>query len=150
MATFPNWKPADLSSTVDAWDIMLKFYTYKDISIALKTYTLASRNGFAPSVGELAGIVYDFKNSKLNDSEAWGLVLKAMKNSSYGYAEEFQKLPEAVQRAVGTAENLKELALTENINLQVESSNFKKTYRAEQSQLCLPQKIKDEIKMIGG
>ena len=37
-ATYPNYHPADLSSTVDAWHLMLEDYSYNQIAIALKAY----------------------------------------------------------------------------------------------------------------
>ena len=42
------------------------------------------------------------------------LVQRALRNSGYKSEEEFAKLPEACQRAVGTAANLKEWALMDS------------------------------------
>ena len=37
--SFPNFKPSDLSETVDIWNMMLDEYTYNQIAGALKSYT---------------------------------------------------------------------------------------------------------------
>ena len=53
MASYPNWKPNDLSFTVDVWYMMLCDYTYNDVAKALKTYITTDTSGFAPSIGQL-------------------------------------------------------------------------------------------------
>lgn len=45
--------------------------------------------------------------------------------------EEYQKLPSAVQKAVGTHEQLRNWALDENFNEEVAKSNFLRAYRIE-------------------
>lgn len=37
-ASYPNYKPLDISMTVDAWQMMLEEYSYNEIALALKAY----------------------------------------------------------------------------------------------------------------
>jgi len=37
-ATYPNWHPSDLSSTVDAWHLMLEEYPFTKLAVASNAY----------------------------------------------------------------------------------------------------------------
>lgn len=52
-ATYPNFKPADLTFTVDAWAVMFEGYDYNRVEAALKDYITSDTSGFAPSIGQL-------------------------------------------------------------------------------------------------
>lgn len=128
--SYPNYKPNNISETVDVWTMMLEEYSYEQIAVSLKSYILSDTSGFAPSVGQLVAKVQDLSQpQELTELEAWSLVHKAIKNSSYESEEEFAKLPPLVQKAVGLPSNLREWALTENLNKEVVSSNFMRTYK---------------------
>lgn len=130
--SYPNYKPNDISETVDVWHMMLSEYTYEQISIALKAYILSDTSGFAPSIGQLVAKIQTLiKPQELNEMEAWALVSKAIRNSGYNSVEEFAKLPPLVQKAVGLPDQLMTWSLDENYNEQVVSSNFMRCYRTE-------------------
>lgn len=88
---------------------------------------------FAPSIGqvrEMMKTLLTAETPELTDQDAWALVSKACSNGLYGYREEFAKLPEEVQRAVGAPEQLREWARMDAETVQsVVASNFKKTFR---------------------
>lgn len=129
---YPNYKPNNLTETVDVWNMMLSDYTYEQISLALKAYILADTNGFAPSIGQLVDRVNTFSHpQELNELEAWSLVYKAIRNSGYNSEYEFSLLPDMVRKAVGTPNQLRTWAMDENFNEQVVSSHFVRCYRSE-------------------
>lgn len=129
--SYPNYKPNNLSEAVDVWQMMLSEYTYEQISVALKAYILSDTSGFAPSIGQLVGKIQSITEpQELNEMEAWALVYKAICNSTYNSIEEFAKLPPVVQKAVGLPSNLREWAMTENLNHEVVSSNFMRVYKS--------------------
>ena len=66
---------------------------------------------------------------KITDSQAWAMVRKALENGNYHSAEEFEKLPELVKKAVGSADQLRIWAGDTDYNESVISSNFKRAYR---------------------
>ena len=130
--SYPNYKPNNVSETVDVWNMMLSEYTYEQISVALKAYVLSDTSGFAPSIGQLvANIQTISRPQELSEMEAWALVSKAIRNSGYNSVEEFAKLPPLVQKAVGLPDQLRTWAIDENYNEQVVSSNFMRCYRNE-------------------
>ena len=147
---YPNYKPNNLSETVDVWKMMLEDYSYQEISIALKAYITTDINGFAPSVGQLIAKIQKVSQpQELNEMAAWGLVSKALRNGTYGAAEEFEKLPPLVQKAVGMPDNLRNWAQSDYESIEtVIQSNFIKTYRAVVSRSDEINRMPNEIKAL--
>ena len=148
--SYPNYKPNNISETVDVWQMMLSDYDYNLVAMALRAYILSDTSGFAPSIGQLVGKIQAItKPEELNEMEAWSLVSKAIRNSGYNSVEEFAKLPPLVQKAVGLPDQLMTWALDENYNEQVVSSNFMRCYRTELARheelSKMPAEIKDLI-----
>ena len=146
--SFPNFKPSDLSETVDIWNMMLEEYTYNQIAGALKSYILADSTGFAPSIGQLIAKVKTIEEpAQLNESEAWGLVSKAIRNGYYGAVEEFSKLPPLVQKAVGIPDNLRNWSQTNLESVEtVIQSNFLRAYRVEAQRAAEISKMPSDVK----
>ena len=128
---YPNYKPSNLSETVDVWNMMLEEYSYSQISTALKTYVHSDTSGFAPSIGQLLDKLHAIQNpQELNEMEAWSLVSKALRNGYYGAVEEFNNLPPLVQKAVGSPDNLRNWSQTDTNSIEnVVQSNFMRSYR---------------------
>lgn len=147
--SYPNYKPMDLSETVDVWTMMLEEYTYEQISIALKAYVLSDTSGFAPSVGQLVAKVQTITQpQELNEMEAWALVSRAIRNSSYNSESEYAKLPPIVQNAVGMPSQLRQWAIDENYNEEVVMSQFMRTYRTEVARKTEFQKLPSEAQRL--
>lgn len=160
-SVFPNWKPtADLRFVVDTWCEYLSDYSYEQVLVALNAYVVTDTSGFAPSIGQLIGKLQTISNAntELNEMEAWALVSQALKNGYYGAEEEFAKLPEMVQKAVGTPANLRAWAHTDESSIEnVVQSNFMRTYRTVVKRENECAKLPDSLKlamnntlMIGG
>ena len=149
--SYPNYRPSDISETIDVWNMMLEEFSYQQVAVALKAYILTDTSGFAPSIGQLVGKMQMVSQpNELNEMEAWALVSQALKNGYYGAEEEFAKLPELVQKAVGTPANLRAWAHTDEQSIEnVVQSNFMRTYRTvvkrENECAKLPPSIKNLI-----
>lgn len=130
MMTYPNYKPAgDIDAVAATWADMLSEYTYSQVDRALKAYILSDKSGFAPSIGQIVDKIQIIDQPQyLNEMEAWALVSKALRNSTYHSVEEYSKLPPLVQKAIGLPDNLRTWAMEENMNVDVVSSNFKSAY----------------------
>lgn len=147
--SYPNYKPSDISETIDVWSMMLEEYPYNQIAMALKAYILTDTSGFAPSIGQLVNKLTS-SEPQLNEMEAWSLVSKAIRNGYYGAEEEFAKLPEVVQKAVGNPANLRAWSHTDESSIEnVVQSNFLRTYRVvvkrESEQCKLPDSLKNAM-----
>lgn len=160
-AAYPNFKPQDLRMTVDTWHMMLNEYSCTQVSIAVKAYIASDTSGFAPSIGQVVGLMKKIEEpEELNEMEAWGLVSRAIRNGYYGAEKEFEKLPSLVQKAVGTPGQLRNWSQSDIESLEsVVQSNFLRSYRNEvrkkQETARMPENIrklieKTEQKMLGG
>lgn len=147
---YPNYKPNNLSETVDVWQMMLDEYSYNQVSIALKAYVTSDTSGFAPSVGEIvAKIQLVSQPQELDGMAAWGLVSKALRNGTYGAVEEFNKLPPLVRQAVGIPDNLKNWATSDYQTIEtVIQSNFLRTYETIVKRANEINRMPDNIKSL--
>lgn len=147
---YPNYKPNNLSETVDVWQMMLDEYSYNQVSIALKAYVTSDTSGFAPSVGEIAAkIQLVSQPQELDGMAAWGLVSKALRNGTYGAVEEFNKLPPLVRQAVGIPDNLKNWATSDYQTIEtVIQSNFLRTYETIVKRANEINRMPDNIKSL--
>lgn len=161
MAAYPNFlnnkTRQDIEMTINVWNSMLEDYSYKEISLAIKM--CISQNGdFAPSIGKVIKYI-DMINSKdkneMTEVEAWGLVRKAISNSGYNSEREFNKLPRAIQKAIGNAEVLKNWSQETIDGIEkVIGSNFMRSYRAscdrQREYKALPTEVKNLLDSKGG
>lgn len=147
---YPNYKPNNLSETVDVWNMMLEEYSYSQISMALKTYVHSDTSGFAPSIGQLIGKIQTISQpQELDGMTAWGLVSKALRNGTYGAVEEFNKLPPLVRQAVGMPDNLKNWATSDYQTIEtVIQSNFLRTYETVVERANEIKRMPDNIKSL--
>ena len=147
---YPNFKPEDLSRTIDAWQVMLEEYSCEQVAAALKAYITSNTSGFAPSMGEIvAKIQLVSQPQELDGMTAWGLVSKALRNGTYGAVEEFKKLPPLVRQAVGMPDNLKNWATADYQTIEtVIQSNFLRTYETVVKRANEINRMPDSIKSL--
>lgn len=146
--SFRDIDQGKISAMVDAWHWVLADYDYKAMQVALKAYMQTDRSGFAPSPGQLIGMMSDISTAgDMSEMEAWSLVLKAIRNGSYGAAEEFDKLPPLVQKAVGSPQQIKEWATTEGEE-SVRQSNFLRSYRQLKDRESKEQRLSTDIRQV--
>lgn len=153
-AAYPNYKPPDKTITVNLWYRMLKDYTYQQVEAAVDAYIRTDKSGFAPSIGAVIDKIQMIfgLSDEINEMAAWNLVWKAVKSSGdYERAEKnFKDLPAAIQKTVRNPGQLREWALTHDINVEVVSSNFMRAYRVEASREKELKKLSpDLLKLIG-
>ena len=151
--TYPNYKPADITATVDTWTAILDSYQFEHIRAALHSYILSDTKGFAPTPGQLIDKI-PVKSFDMTEMEAWGMVNRALSNSSYHAKEEFDKLPLVVQKTLGRFEVLQEWAGMEIDTVQsVIQSNFIRNYRTvlqrEKERNKLPTRLREILEAAG-
>lgn len=136
IASYPNYKPENMQVTLNVWNKMLEEYDYKIVEAGLMAYIKTDKSGFAPSVGQLIDCIAKLAaQDDMTEMEAWTLVRNALADSTYHSQERFDELPENVQRAVGSASQLRAWATDMNFSEGVAQSNFIKTYRAVNAQI---------------
>lgn len=130
--TYEKFTEKDFAGMLDAWAFVFDEYSFEQIFLAFKAYATSNSSGFPPVPGQLISYTREQNPAKeMTSAEAWDLVYKGICRSGYNSEEEFAKLPELCQKAIGSAMNMKELALMDaNIVMSVEGSNFKRNYEA--------------------
>lgn len=118
--------------TVELWQKMFADESGEEVVAAAEAYVTTDRKGFPPVPGQIKELISVLRNQNgMSEQDAWEMVNNALRNSSYGSAEEFAKLPADVQRAVGSANMLRTWATIPYAELQtVIASNFKREYRS--------------------
>lgn len=143
VSIYPNWKPENLTDTVNAWHWALGDYPADAVKGALAIYVKTNNTGFAPSVSQLIGAMHAPKqNEQLTEGDAWYLVKQAIRDSGYHAQERFDELPPLVKRAVGGASMLRQWGMTDSDEVNtVIMSNFQRTYKA----LLSKQEFNDKV-----
>ena len=95
------------------------------------------------------------KEPELSEMDACSMVSKALRNGIYGAEEEFDKLPEVVQQAVGSPSMIRNWAQMECDAVEsVIQSNFMRSFRAkkkaQREMAALPADVKETFEQISG
>lgn len=142
---YPNWHIKEKALAVQMWTSLLADYPYQAISAALKSYILQGHE-FAPNPGQLVQLLPS--KDDLSGLDAWQMVRKALQNGIYGAETEYAKLPEIVQRAVGSPEQIRAWATAPEETVEtVMQSNFLRTFEAtkarQRNEKYMPEGIAD-------
>ena len=104
---------------------------YALVAAAVKSLIEGDEHGFPPHIGAVkAKLRLLAGGEEPTEAEVWNLVSKAIRNGLYGAKDEFDKLPPAAQRVVGSPEQLRSWAMMDSETVQsVVASNFQRSYR---------------------
>lgn len=121
-----------VNARIRLWARMFEADSYDDVSAAVMMHMAADTGRFMPPVGVIKDSLAKLRcPEEMTEQEAWACVSRALRNGLYGAAEEFQRLPEAVRRMVGSPAQLREWAMMDTDTLNsVVASNFQRSYRA--------------------
>lgn len=125
---YPNYNPISMDLAVVGWSSIFADVPYKAVQAALFSYTRDNEK-FPPTPGQIYSLLQNVTTTDPTEAEAWNMVLAAIKRSAYFAQDEFNNLPEDIQKAIGSPEYLRSLAIADDANWSVESSNFYKNYR---------------------
>lgn len=137
--------------TINLWTDMFSNDDASIVASAVKSLIDGDDKGFPPTIGQVKAKMRLLVGSdELTEAEAWNLVSKAVKNGLYGAVEEFEKLPPAVKRIVGSPSQLRDWASMDSDTLHsVVASNFQRSYKVvatrEKEIAALPDDVKKLI-----
>lgn len=139
----------DVEHVVNAWLPFFAEDSYETVDAALKAFIATDTKGFFPSIGQIKEMMRKMGSEDDSETQAWALVQKAVSNSLYHSQEEFQKLPFAVQKCVGSPKTLRAWAeMDEETFLSVVASNFMKSYRSRIEWMRDYEKLPDNVKKL--
>jgi hypothetical protein len=134
----------------DVWYELLKDLPYKQVNVAIQKYMVTER--FPPTIADIrtkAIEVIEKPADEMSELEAWHITRKAIRNSGYHAQEEFDKLPEVCQIAVGNPDNLKEWALMDSDQVEtVGQSHFIRNFRTAAKRITEDRKIPAHIRTL--
>lgn len=101
--------PATAKRVVDLWASLFADDSAALVGAAVRAFIVTDEKGFPPTPGQIKAKMRELSGTQdaLSAADAWTLVSKALKNSTWGAADEFAGLPPAVQRAVGNPDQLR-------------------------------------------
>lgn len=153
---FRGMSDTAMNAKINLWFMQFRDDDYKEVLAAVMAHIATDTNRFMPPVGVIKAKLVEIRQpDEMTEMEAWELVSKATRNSTYNSAEEFAKLPPVVQRLVGSHMQLKEWAAMDADTLQsVVASNFQRSYKvrakSEREYLALPSSVKTFMEGIAG
>ena len=145
----------EAEATISLWSSMFDEEPYDLVGAAVKAFISSDSKGFPPAIGQIKDMISKITQpEEMTEQEAWGCVSKALRNSAYGSAEEFAKLPHEVQSVVRDPSQLKEWALSPSEEVEtVIASNFMRSFRVKQKRnreyMALPTSVKQFMLQAG-
>lgn len=123
------------AAKVALWHDFFSEYPAAVVYAAAKSFMATDTKGFMPKVGQINEHIHRMKQTEdMTPAEAWGMVYKAICNSTYNAVEEFNKLPPACQKAVGDPQQLRDWSMMEEEVVQsVIGSNFQRSFQIRQT-----------------
>ncbi|NYB74844.1 hypothetical protein HZF24_11915 [Sedimentibacter hydroxybenzoicus DSM 7310] len=135
-AFYKDISKQEAENIVNLWAEMFAADDFNTVKAAVKAHIASDTKGFPPVIGQIKEKLNIITSpAQMTEQEAWSHVSRAIKNSAYHAAEEFDKLPEILKKVVGGPSQLKDWALTESKEAQtVIASNVMRSYRVELTQ----------------
>ena len=130
--------------SIEMWYALLKDLPYNLAAASLKSFMQTSNK--VPTPADIRnGVASLSQPEELNEMQAWSMVSKAIGRSGYHSQEEYDKLPEVIQRAVGTPRQLFVWSQTEDGVETVVQSQFIRSYRRELERKQYRQSLSPDI-----
>lgn len=145
--------PEEAAAAVALWQMMFAEDDAKLVSAAVKAFIATDTKGFPPVVGQIKDKLDKLRaeahGGELTPMEAWQLVRRAIGNSYYNAAAEFDKLPDTIRSVLGGPSALRDYALMdeETVN-SVISSNFQRSYSARAAHVVEMRKLPESVRTL--
>lgn len=146
---FKGMSKEDAEGRINLWTRLFADNDYQTVSKAVDSLICNREAAWTPSIGEVKA-----EMAKLNPAdrptpdEAWMMVRKACRNGLYNSQKEFNKLPPAVQSAVGGPWQIKEWANYSDEAMDRVCYTFKKNYKEAEETEIRNEKIPESVKGI--
>lgn len=151
---YKGFSKEDSKDAIDLWTTMFEDEDVFTVANAVKAHIAMDEKGFPPVIGQIKSKIQSLsRKSIVTEFEAWEKVKNAVRNSLYNSSEEYDKLPENIQRLIGSPLTLREWAMLDISEFDtVVQSNFMRSYRAkaehEKEYLAMPKSVKEFVKEI--
>ena len=151
-ACYPDrWKNVNERNMLKAWADQFEGCDPDLVQAAVKAYVATDGEGHVPGPGQIKAQMVKLQSLDMpTAAEVWNHIRKAISNSGYHSAEEFEKLTPVEQRLVGSPRQLFDWGQEDIDKLDtVVASNIQRAYRAEQERqsyvMALPQAVTERL-----
>lgn len=151
-AFYRNINRNEAEDTVRLWKDMFKHDEYALVAAAVKGLIESDNKGYPPHIGAVKEKLRLISGGdEMTEAEAWGIVAKALRNSTYGSKEEFEKFPPTIKRIVGSPNQLREWGSMDSETVHsVVASNFQRSYKAISQREREIAKLPPDVKALVG
>lgn len=128
-SVYGKYTDSDLENLLIAWRMCLADYSYDLASKGLMAYMRTDTKGFPPVPGQIIEQISKLSaQEQMLPSQAWDMVRRGIKNGIYGAEKEYDRMPPAVQKAIGSAQYLRDCATDSGFNEGVARGQFERNY----------------------
>ncbi len=129
---YKNISKKEAEDIIKLYQTMFEGCDYKLVNLAV--VELINTFQYPPTIADIKNKMYDLCNEDESPTELWNKLLKAIRNGTYGYLTEFEKLPDEVKEFVREPRQLQELAQmpSETINSVVKGQFLKQIENIKQ------------------
>lgn len=147
-AFYKDFSVDEMRKVVSLWTDMFATDNFRTVMVAVQALISTKTEGIPPTIGAVKEQLRKITApNEMSEQEAWALVSKACQNGYYHSVEEFEKLPEVIQRSIGGPEQLKAWAQMDAATVEsVVASNFMRTFKAKQKQQKELEMMPTEVK----
>lgn len=136
-------------NSIKVWYSLLKDLSYQAVNIAIQKY--ATTNEFPPTVADLRRIVAEMGTPISDWGESWNKVVKALRRyGRYNVKEAMESFDDITRACV---ERIDFVTLCDSENIMADRAHYKTIYEQvanrKQEELQLPDKLKEQISLIG-
>lgn len=153
--SFAKMTVSEMADILNLWAVMFAEDDAGLVGLTVKTMIASADYSFAPTVGQIKARMMRLQETNgIGEADAWNMVAKAVRNSGYEAAKEFNSLPDDVRRIVGSPNQLKDWSQMDSDTLHsVVASNFMRAYRARQASQreykAIPESVKTALHGMG-
>ena len=148
---YKNFSNQQMDNVIDLWAEMFADDDVYVVKLALKEL-IATHSGYPPDIAALKAKIKELvlaANNAPTDEELWQKLKSAISDGYYGYAEQYKKLPPVLQRYLGDAHTLRELAVSDEKTLNtVVHGQFLKQITSIREREEFSRKLSPEIKAV--
>lgn len=142
----------DMVKAIRLWHEMFARDDVALVAAAVKALIETESKGYPPHIGAVKEKLRLISGGdEMTEAEAWGIVAKALRNSTYGSREEFAKFSPVIKRIVGSPNQLREWGMMDSETVHsVVASNFQRSYKAIAQREREIAKLPPDVKAIAG
>lgn len=145
----------DATATARLWQQMFEDDSFDEVQGAVKILLATKIESYPPTIGAVKEKLAEFRGvAEMTAQEAWVLVSRAVRSVDWLAPEkQFNKLPPAAQKAVGSAAVLKEWGMSDEQAFEtVIYSQFVKAYnvyqKREKEMAVIPSDVRDMLSAV--